>query len=178
MIRNIKVISEEGEILSDTSQRYTDSMNEQGYRIPSHKSGVRTFTEIDFPADMTDSDIGKMLRLSKDMVAGTNLLGYKDDKKVIGYTCREIGEKVGIESDRPSRNYVNKMIKLGVIKKVKGTGYFVNPIYFSSCGTRITLGLFLMFKEDMPKILPKWAITEFIAQENQLNKKEKQNETI
>ena len=64
MIQNIRYISSNGEIMREQNKSFSDAMNEEGYRIPSHKTGSRMFAGVQFPDSMTDSDIGKMARLS------------------------------------------------------------------------------------------------------------------
>lgn len=164
MIRTVKLVSSDGEILKDESYKLTESLNEQGYRFPAHKMGARIFSDVTFPIEMTDSDVGKMTRLSKVMVGKTNMLGYRRGRRIEGYTAEEIGELVGLKTKRTARNFVNKMVRLHVMRKVDGVGFYINPAYFMANGQRLSLDLFLLFKEDLKAVIPSWVIIEFIRQ--------------
>lgn len=88
MIKNLKLVSVDGEILKETNEHFTDSMNDDGYRIPSHKMGARMFADVQFPNGMSDSDIGKMARLAKLMIGKTNMLGYRKGRNIQAYTAK------------------------------------------------------------------------------------------
>jgi len=164
LIENRKIMTDDGTIVKDTNKHFSDSLNNSGYRIPSHKMGARIFSEIKFPDGMTDSDIGKMARLSKVMVGKTNMLGYRKRGKIEAYTAEEIGGLVDLTKSRPARNFVNKMVKLHVMKKFENVGYYINPAYFMANGQRLSLDLFLLFKDDLKNIVPEWAMAEFLRQ--------------
>jgi len=164
LIKNVRMLSDYGELIKEKNNHFTESMNEEGYRIPSHKMGARIFSDVLFPDEMTDSDIGKMTRLSKIMIGKTNMLGYRKGKNIEAYTAKEIGKLVGIVKDRPARNFVNKMIRLKVMRKLDDVGYYINPAYFMANGQRLSLDLFLLFRDELKPILPDWAILEFLRQ--------------
>lgn len=152
MIKNIKYISDDGEVLNEQNLEFTNSMNEKGYRIPSHKKGARYFTDIQFPKDMTDSDIGKMVRLSKYLIKD-NAIGDKNGL----YEINDVGNIISL-SGRRLKYFLDKMICLKVMEHEKG--YYINPSYFMANGHRITLKTFKLF--DLKNILPVWAINDFI----------------
>ena len=56
------------------------------------------------------------------------------------------------------------MVRLHVMRKVDGVGFYINPAYFMANGQRLSLDLFLLFKEDLKPIIPSWVIIEFIRQ--------------
>ena len=152
MIKTIKYISGDGEVLNEQNLQFTDSMNGKGYRIPSHKKGARCFTDIQFPKDMTDSDIGKMVRLSKYLVKD-NAIGDKNGL----YKIDKIG-KIISSSGRRLKYFLDKMITLKVISHADA--YYINPMYFMANGYRITLKTFNLF--ELKDLLPAWAVNDFI----------------
>jgi len=170
MIKQTTSFSEKtGEVINIKREAFTDSMNEDGYRIPSHKLGARIFAEVQFPEAMTDSDIGKMTRLAKMMIAKNNMLGYRGKGKIIPYTAEEIGDLVGLKKRR-SQGFVSKMIGLGIMCREDSkdeTRYFINPAYFMANGQRLSIDMFIRFQKELLPILPKWVINEFL---NQVNK--------
>lgn len=50
------------------------------------------------------------------------------------------------------------------MRKVDGVGFYINPAYFMANGQRLSLDLFLLFKEDLKAVIPSWVIIEFIRQ--------------
>lgn len=160
------MISDGGEVVSDRNERFTDTLNDDGYRFPPHKLGARIFADVDFPTDMTDAEIGKMTRLSKLMIGKTNMLGYRKGRSILPYTAHEIAELANLK-ERQGRDFINKMGRLKVIQKVDindSYQYYINPAYFMASGQRLSLDLFLLFKEDIAPILPKWVLDSFLIQ--------------
>lgn len=161
MINNLRVISPDGEILKEKNFHYTDSMNDDGYRFPSHKAGTRLFREVRLPDGINYPDKGRLYDLSQLMVGSTNLIGYKQGNHIYGYTSNEICEFVTLKGSR-GRDFMSRMIKNKVIKKLDA-GYYMNPAFFMSTGQRLSLELFINFQEELIPLLPKWVIGEFLA---------------
>jgi hypothetical protein len=162
--RNID--KETGEILSTLQVEIPDAMNEDGYRIPTNKRGAKLFSDVNFPNEVTDSEIGKMTRLSKLMIGSTNMLGYKTRGSIRAYTDLELAEAVGICGWR-GKAFIDKMIQYKMmgrfditIGKQKRTQYYINPAYFFA-GKRIGLDLYLMFQKELDEILPDWVRKNF-----------------
>jgi hypothetical protein len=162
--RNID--KETGEVLSTIQTEIPDAMNDEGYRVPTNKKGSKIFTDVSFPANVTDSEIGKMTRLSKLMIGSTNMLGYRVRGAIKPYTDSEIADIAGISGWR-GKAFVEKMVKeklIGrfdmIIGNQKRTQYYINPVYFFA-GKRIGLDLYLMFQEELNQILPDWVQKSF-----------------
>ena len=162
MIQNIRKITDDGEIVSSEDKHFTDSMTADGYRIPSHKAGCRYFADVPLPKCMTYQDKGRMYDLSLMMIGDTNLLGYKQGRKIYAYTAVEIGTLVGLTGSR-GRDFVKRMCDLNVIKRYD-LGYYVSPVYFLASGKRLTLSLYLHFQAELVPLLPRWVINEFLRQ--------------
>jgi len=153
-----------GEVINTKEETFTNSLNEDGYRIPSHKFGARIFSEVQFPREMSYGDIGKMTCLAKMMIAKNNMLGYRGQGKIVPYAAEEIGGLVGL-SGRRSKEFVWKMINLGVMCREDAkdeTRYFINPAYFIANGRRLSLDMFIRFQKELIPLLPKWVINEFL----------------
>lgn len=162
--RNID--KETGEVISTIQTEIPDTMNEEGYRVPTNKKGAKLFSDVNFPKDVTDSEIGKMTRLSKLMIGSTNMLGYRVRGAIKPYTDSELTEIVGICGWR-GKAFIEKMIKekmMGrfeiTIGEQKRIQYYINPVYFFA-GKRIGLDLYLMFQEELNLILPEWVQKNF-----------------
>jgi len=155
-----------GEIINLKQQSFTDSLNEEGYRIPSHKLGARIFNDVQFPFEMSYGDIGKMTCLAKLMIAKNNMLGYRGQGKIVPYAAEEIGGLIGL-SGRRAKEFVWKMVNLGVMCREDArdeTRYFINPAYFMANGQRLSLDMFIRFQKELIPLLPKWVVNKFLKQ--------------
>lgn len=137
-------------------------MNEDGYRFPSHKAGARLFRDVVLPKTISYQDKGRLYDLSQLMIGNTNMIGYKDKGKIIGYTEDEIGMIVELSGKR-GREFVRRMVLNKILKRLDA-GYYLNPAYFMSTGQRLSLELFINFQDECLPLLPKWVLNEFMAQ--------------
>ncbi len=168
MLRLIRdVNTDTGEIKNERQKVIEDVFTEEGYKVPLHKLGAKTFSDIPFPPSMTDAEIGKMARLAKAMVATSNMLGYRAHGGILPYTERHIINMLGLSQKR-GRRFIDKMIDLGVMQKnkrvymdIESEEFYINPAYFFA-GRRISLNLYLLFREHLTPILPPYIIAEFL----------------
>ena len=137
-------------------------MNEDGYRFTSHKAGARLFRDVVLPKTISYQDKGRLYDLSQLMIGNTNMIGYKDKGKIIGYTEDEIGMIVELSGKR-GREFVRRMVLNKILKRLDA-GYYLNPAYFMSTGQRLSLELFINFQDECLPLLPKWVLNEFMAQ--------------
>jgi hypothetical protein len=95
------------------------------------------------------------------------MLGYRKGKEIKPYTAQEIGALVGLYARSGYLAFINKMLRLHVMHKIQDTSnewqYYINPAYFMANGARLTLSLFLLFKDDLMPILPEWVMGEFLT---------------
>jgi len=162
MLQVIRNVNEKtGEVLSQKEKYVPDAINEEGYRVPSHKAGAKLFADVQFPREMTDAEIGKMARLAKLMIADSNMLGYRTKGGIKAYTREQIIEVIGL-SDRRGREFIGKMLRLKVMQvctrkygDAEQEEFYINPAYFFA-GRRISLNLYLLFREALDPILPAW----------------------
>ena len=123
------MINSDGEIISETNKHFTDSMNDDGYRFPSHKAGARLFRDVVLPKTISYQDKGRLYDLSQLMIGNTNLIGYKQSGKIYGYTEDEIAEIVELSGKR-GREFVKRMVSNKIIKKLDA-GYYICLLYTS-----------------------------------------------
>lgn len=159
-----------GEIVSQKTQRVGSRFDpEKGYLFRTQAGGFGQFYDVPFPDEMTDIEIGRMTRLAKRMWGKTNMLGYRGNGGIRPYGIDGIAKIVGLK-DSQAYAFVKKMIRLGVMAKVriesKGATdyqYYVNPLYYNS-STRISLGLYLLFRAQLDPYIPAWAKKLFVEQ--------------
>ncbi len=166
MLNEHTMKDDKGNIIQSKTDYFTDSMTDEGYRIPYHKLGARIFSEVRFPPGITHNEIGKMTLLSKVMVGDSNALGYRSHGDIIYYTPQEIGELVRLKRSKAFR-FVNRMCQFRVLQQVttkSDTAYYINPAYFMASGKRLNLNLYLLFQDDLKDIIPQWAKAEFTKQ--------------
>ena len=167
MFKRNQTIGKNGEVLYERTYFENDYLTDEGYRFPSHKAGARLFAEIEFPNGVSDSDIGKMTRLSKYMIGETNALGFRSGKKIYPYPEYRIFEIVGIKSVKRGREFLQRMLQHRIMKKkeIDGSNYYViNPAYFMVSGKRLTLSLFLEFQQEIAPLLPGHVLAWFLNQ--------------
>ncbi len=155
-----------GQIVNESTQVVNDTFTEDGYRFPWHKKGARLFDDVQFPAEMTDADIGKMTRLSKLMISKTNALGYRQGRKIMAYNINELCHLLDM-SYKGGWEFIHKMFDLHVMLPIKTSSetiIYINPAYFMANGQRLSLDLFLLFKEELAPIVPAWVMDSFLRQ--------------
>ena len=165
-VRLVKDINADGEVFSEKEIKMPDRFNEDGYLIPYNKRGSKMFADVPFPERMNDAEIGKTARLAKLMVSTSNMLGYRTRTGIMPYTEKELIDLVGLSSYR-GKEYISKMINVGmmqrnkrIIGEVESEEFYLNPAYFFA-GKRLSLNLYLLFRENLDPILSQWARSEF-----------------
>lgn len=167
--RIIRSVNKDGEVFRDIAVKTTDMLNENGYLIPARKLGARQFDSVKMPKGVSDGDLGKMTRLSQLMVGESNMLGYRVRGGIKAYTAEELYGHVGLCGKR-GREFIKRMKESGMIKcfaDVKPDGrvvdeFYINPAYFFH-GRRISMNLYLMFREQLDPIIPAWVRNEFLS---------------
>lgn len=146
--------------------------DERGYLFWNRKTFAKMFDDIEFPDCLSDSEIGKLTKLSKAMYSNTNMIAYRGNGGIKPHNIRTISKLLNLSEHR-TKIFINKMIKIGIIGKAKyevedavSYQYYLNPIYFAS-GNRIALNLYLIFKNQLDDILPNWVKMKYSEIENQ-----------
>lgn len=167
MLRIIKDVDQAtGEIKRGKQEFIDDILNEEGYKVPVHKLGAKLFSDVQFPEEMNDSEIGKMARLAKLMVASTNMLGYRSRSGILPYSEKQLIEIIGLSRFR-GKEFIDKMVRIGMIQRnkrlygeIESEEFYINPAYFFA-GRRISLSLYLLFREHLDPVIPTWVRAEF-----------------
>ena len=161
-LRIVKDLDANGEVFNEKEIKMPDRFNEDGYLIPYNKRGSKMFADVPFPERMNDAEIGKTARLAKLMVSTSNMLGYRTKTGIMPYTEKQLIEIVGLSSYR-GKEYISKMINVGmmqrnkrIIGEVESEEFYLNPAYFFA-GKRLSLNLYLLFRENLDPILSDWA---------------------
>ena len=168
LIEKRQYIKDDGEIIRESSNSFADALNEEGYRFPSHKLGARMFRDVQLP-EMSYAEKGRMSELARYyMIPGANMLGYRQGNHIIAYTFREIGELVGLTARSKCSAFINRMLQLHVMHRIHDTSgkpqFYINPAYYMANGQRLSLNLYLLFKDELTPLLPAWVMAEFLAQ--------------
>ena len=155
---------------------------EKGYLLWVRKRGPRGFSDIDLPEQVTYAEAGRLTKLSRRMWGDTNMLGYKGNGTIKPYDIEGIGRIVDLRQ-RQAYTFVNKMLELGVMAKVKietkehkEVQYYLNPLYFFN-NTRLSFNLYLIFKEQLNHFLPRWVISKYNEQEREKNANAKEEDS-
>lgn len=178
MYKKTVIYNDNGEIVNDKTLRYKNKFDEEeGYLFWNQRNFVKTFSDVEYPKEMNDIEIGRMARLSKKVWSNTNMLGYRGNGGIRPYDINCIGQIIGIQQ-RQAERFISKMIKLGIMAKVsiKVEGktevqYYLNPIYFFS-SNRIPLNLYLIFRKQLDEVLPKWVKESYDTQVHEDSKHE------
>lgn len=170
MKKETKYIDEKtGEIRHGRVQ-YIDAAfdEEKGYLFWNRKKFAKTFQDIDYPDDLSMIDRGRLATLAKKIYSNTNMLGYRGNGGVRPYDIEGIGRLVGLKRSQ-SYSFVNRMIEMRTLKAVPvqfgdrtETQYYMNPVYFFS-SNRLSLNLYLLFREELDAVIPDWVKREFAA---------------
>lgn len=164
-----------GEITRERRKFIEETFNEEGYRVPPQKRKASMFADVPFPFGMSDAEIGKMARLSKLMISTSNMLGYRKGKGILPYTEGHLIEVLGMSQYRGTE-FIRRMIDLGMMQRVRrvigsidSEELYINPAYFFA-GRRISLNLYLLFREHLDPVLPDWVKAEFLSLANEQDK--------
>lgn len=142
---------------------------EKGFYFISQKNNhIKIFPE-NLPEDLTDADIGKLFKLSKQLQSNSNLLVYRSGNNIKPMQIKHISRLLGI-SERSCARFINKMLKLHIMGKTVERNckfslmcykkYFLCPTVFF-CGCWLNYNLYIMFRSDLDKILPNWVVSKF-----------------
>jgi len=167
MLRVVKNVDERtGEVFGEKEFKIPDSFNDDGYLIPYNKRGSKMFADVPFPERMNDAEIGRTARLAKLMVSTSNMLGYRTGTGIRPYSEKQLIDIVGLSAYR-GKEYISKMINIGMMQRnkriigdIESEEFYLNPAYFFA-GKRLSLNLYLLFRENLDSILSDYAKKQF-----------------
>lgn len=165
-IRLVKDIGADGEVFSEKEIKMPDRFNDEGYLVPYNKRGSKMFADIPFPERMNDAEIGRTARLAKLMVSTSNMLGYRTGMGIKPYTESQLIDLVKLSPYR-GKEYISKMVNVGMMQRTKrivgdveSEEFYINPAFFFA-GKRLSLNLYLLFRENLDTILSQYAKNQF-----------------
>ena len=179
MLRRIEYRDPDTGYILRAKERFVDVQwdEEKGYLFWNRKAHTKLFNDVDFPDEMTFADRGRMATLAKKVWRDTNMLAYRGNGGIKPYGIEHIAKVIKTEK-RQAYNFVEKMIRLGMMAKVKvetdgrqETHYYLSPIHFCSTN-RINLNLYLLFREQLDAVLPDWVKIEFMKKKNEVETNE------
>lgn len=169
-------ISTDGEVVYEkTFKLYSPFKEGRGYNFKYKSLNVRSYFDIELPKCFTDSEIGKIHRLSRRIYSSSNLLARRSNNNIVPLTKKDIQGIVGLYRTK-FYPFWNKIIDNKIIKPVMldGSEYFCfNPIYFNTT-TYLPLYLYITFQKELQDHLPKWAIEKYLEMQPKQEEKEVQ----
>jgi len=159
-----------GNIIDEKERGLYNPFNpERGYNFKYKSFSIKSYLDIPLPDKFTDSELGKIFRLSRYIYANSNMLGKRSGSYIKPYKQEDILRVLKLK-DRQGRAFIRKVIEHKIIRKLEFTEqgkrhvqFYFNPIYFFS-GTYLNLNLFLLFQDELNNHLPPWVITKFLEQ--------------
>ena len=139
----------------------------KGYRLFMNRRSVRHFPDIDYPPELSKMDIANLHLLSRKILGDTCMLGYKSGGLYKPMDEEQMRQIVGL-CEKRFKTWLNRVIKLGMM--ARGTmeyeggvfvQYYMSPLYFFS-GIYLPLHLYLLFKDQLDRHLPRWAIEKYM----------------
>jgi hypothetical protein len=149
-------VNDDNEVVNVTplTSRFKDSFDlKRGYRLPRARMGSCQYDCLDFPSELSFSDIGKLTILVRTYLMVGNSLGYKKNNRIYTFkSADEIGKAIGIKSSTQRSEFMKRMTDTFMIKKVANV-FYVNPVFFLKNGEWLTFELFAMFYMDVRVML-------------------------
>lgn len=165
-IRLVKDLDANGEVFNEKEIKMPDRFNDEGYLVPYNKRGSKMFADVPFPERMNDAEIGRTARLAKLMVSTSNMLGYRTGMGIKPYTESQLIDLVKLSPYR-GKEYISKMVNVGMMQRTKrivgdveSEEFYINPAFFFA-GKRLSLNLYLLFRENLDPILSQYAKNQF-----------------
>ena len=130
-----------GEKIRETEKHFAPAFDEEkGYLFWARKSFSKSFTDVDFPEEMNDLEIGRMARLAKRIWSNTNMLGYRGNGGIKAYTIDMIAGILNVKP-RQAYRFIEKMIRLGVL--AKATAFNTKSFGFNSSFETVSKNLLI-----------------------------------
>ena len=154
---------ETGQILSRTEKElpaYYDENN--GYRMMARTKNIRMFPNIMFPKELSRTDMGHLLFLSRFMWANTGVIGEASKMAFKPYGDEQLLGCIGFKNLRRGKVWLERMVKLSMLRSIDvrlpdrkvERQWYINPIYF--CPMFLSKQLYLIWRDQVSKHLPEY----------------------
>lgn len=158
-----------GEVFYTKEERLRLQFNEKGYLFRKDKNGFRNFSDYPLPDCFSWSERGRIDALKYQIAGDDQLLVHRVGGRIHPIGAPEIA-KILKMSERQCKELLAKMIKHKVVKECILDGrtfYMFNPLY--ACrGRRITFTVYVVFQDELNKVLPAWVINKFLEQAKEI----------
>lgn len=141
----------------------------RGYNFRYKSLSIKSYLDIPLPDVFTDSELGKIFRLSRCIYADSNMLGRRTKSGIRPYTHADIIKVFGVQ-ERQGRALLKKLIDNKVIRRMEFVNqgkrecqFYFNPLYFFS-GKYLNLNLFILFQDLLADNLPEHIVKKFLDQ--------------
>lgn len=165
-------VTHDGEIIGErTVELYNPFKEGKGYNFKYKSTNTRSYLEIPLPNEFTDTEIGKIYRLSRHIYSDSNLIAKRSNNEIKPLPKKEIQKIIGLHRTK-FNPFWKKVLEYSVVKEVKLGKYkyfCFNPLYFNST-TYMPLYLYIAFQEELNAHLPHWVIEKYLEMKEE-NKK-------
>ena len=170
--RGVITDTQGNEINTKTEQFKSRWDDERGYRMYHNRKAVWGM-KLPYPDEIDDADLGRLTRLSHYLVGDSNMLGYRGNgNRIRSMTASDMGDVLNRNERTVFRllqtaTHHKLMHKVAEIRetsdgvRIREVKYYMNPLYFSVNKT-ISVGLFLMFQDELIPHMPPWVVNNYL----------------
>lgn len=163
MIKQNRYISEQGDIISESSRIFKIWDDEKGYLFRAKNYFVKTFTDIHLSEFVKNkTDFANLHLLAENIYKDTNMIAIKKNGNVYPAGIADIAMLIGL-CERRTKSFIERMMQKGIIaKSIVNTKerieiqYYLNPIFFMS-NKYLSPHLFVLFRDQLKPFLKDWA---------------------
>lgn len=157
-------VTQDGEIVGEkVVELYNPFREGKGYNFKYKSTNTKSYLEIPLPVVFTDTEIGKIYRLSRCIYSDSNLLAKRSNNEIKPLSKLDIQKIVKLHRTK-FNPFWNKVLENSIIKEIaldKNTFFCFNPIYFNST-TYLPPYLYIAFQEELNDHLPDWVIDKYL----------------
>lgn len=158
-----KVDKETGEVLSRQKidlPNYFDPNN--GYKLMARTKNIRVFPDVLFTEELTRTDMGHLLFLSRSMWANTGCLGVIWRRKFIPFDDEKLISHIGIDPKRRGKAWLKRMVSMSMLRSIdvnlpdgaRERQWYINPVHF--CPMFLTRQAYLIWRDQVDKFVPEY----------------------
>ena len=170
--RGVVTDTQGNEINTKTEQFKSRWDDELGYRMYHNRKAIWGM-KLPYPDEIDDADLGRLTRLSHYLVGDSNMLGYRGNgNRIRSMTPSDMSDVLN-RNERTVFRLLQMAVKYKLMNKVaeiressdgvrtREVKYYMNPLYFSVNKT-ISVGLFLMFQDELIPYMPTWVVSNYL----------------